>query len=85
MNSFTVECVGTGYCRILNPEIIFNLNFDFQFCRELAQDSALKDTLISVDTFHSTVARWAVDAGAHIINDVSGGTLDPDMHAEVLP
>lgn len=51
--------------------------------RQLAQDEAFRETLISVDTFHSSVARWAVDAGAHIVNDVSGGTLDPDMHREV--
>jgi dihydropteroate synthase len=30
------------------------------------------DVLISVDTRHSTVAAAALDAGAHIINDVSG-------------
>lgn len=59
--------------------------FMLRLRRELAQDEALKDTLISVDTYHSTVARWAVDAGAHIVNDVSGGTLDPGMHAEVRP
>jgi dihydropteroate synthase len=35
--------------------------------------------VISVDTFRSTVARAAVGEGAAIINDVSGGTLDPAM------
>lgn len=39
--------------------------------------------LISVDTFYSAVAREAVAAGAHIVNDVSGGDLDPTMHAAV--
>lgn len=34
---------------------------------------------ISIDTWHSRVAREAVDAGASIVNDVSGGRLDPDM------
>ena len=51
--------------------------------RQLAQEEAFRETLISVDTFHSSVARWAVDAGAHLVNDVSGGSLDPDMHAVV--
>ena len=37
------------------------------------------DALISVDTFRSPVARAAVQAGAHIVNDVSGGSLDADM------
>jgi dihydropteroate synthase len=35
--------------------------------------------VISVDTLKSTVARAAMDAGAHIINDVSGLRLDPKM------
>ena len=36
-----------------------------------------------MDTFYSEVAAAAVGVGAHLVNDVSGGTLDPDMHAEV--
>ena len=35
--------------------------------------------LISIDTFRSAVARAAVDEGAHIINDISGGEMDADM------
>jgi dihydropteroate synthase len=34
---------------------------------------------ISVDTVKAGVARAALGAGARIINDVSGGRLDPDM------
>lgn len=37
------------------------------------------DAVISVDTFRAAVARRCVEAGADIINDISGGTLDPDM------
>ena len=33
--------------------------------------------LISIDTTSSTVAKAALDAGANIINDVSGGQNDP--------
>jgi dihydropteroate synthase len=40
-------------------------------------------TIISIDTFRSEVARAAVDHGALMINDVSGGNLDPEMHAVV--
>ena len=36
-------------------------------------------TIISVDTFYSTVARKAVAAGASIINDVSAGSRDANM------
>lgn len=34
---------------------------------------------ISVDTYRAAVAEAAVDAGAHIINDISAGRLDKDM------
>ncbi|SFM70890.1 dihydropteroate synthase [Algoriella xinjiangensis] len=37
------------------------------------------DTIISVDTFRGNVAREAVNAGASIINDVSGWELDENM------
>jgi dihydropteroate synthase len=35
--------------------------------------------MISVDTYKSTVARAAIDAGAEIVNDVSGLRWDPQM------
>jgi len=37
------------------------------------------DAIISVDTFYSAVAIAAVKAGASVVNDVSGGTMDHDM------
>ena len=37
------------------------------------------ETLISIDTFRSEVAKKAVKAGADIINDISGGSLDKKM------
>lgn len=37
------------------------------------------DAIISVDTFRAGVARKSVAAGADIINDISGGTLDDNM------
>jgi dihydropteroate synthase len=39
--------------------------------------------IISCDTFRSSVAQAAIDAGAEIINDVSGGTLDQNMFQTV--
>lgn len=51
--------------------------------RALRQDPELRDVVISVDTFYASVAREAVDAGADIVNDVSGGTLDPGMFEQV--
>lgn len=41
------------------------------------------EAIISVDTFRAEVARRAVEAGADIINDISGGEMDPDMFSEV--
>ncbi|KJL42750.1 Dihydropteroate synthase 1 [Microbacterium terrae] len=38
---------------------------------------------VSIDTMHASTARAAVDAGAVIVNDVSGGLADPDMLAAV--
>lgn len=38
---------------------------------------------ISVDTTRANVARAAVEAGADLINDISGGTFDPDMLSTV--
>ena len=37
------------------------------------------NTIISVDTWRWEVARQAVDAGAKMINDISSGTLDPEL------
>lgn len=37
------------------------------------------DTKISVDTYRSEIAKMAVDEGANIINDISGGTMDKKM------
>ncbi|RRN76538.1 dihydropteroate synthase [Pseudoxanthomonas sp. SGD-10] len=44
---------------------------------------AFPDIIISVDTFRAEVARQAVAAGAHIINDISGGELDKSMFETV--
>ena len=41
---------------------------------------AAGSAIISVDTIHAATAEAAIDAGAHIINDVSGGQADPAMH-----
>src|SRR5437764_3914110 len=43
-------------------------------------DDNIGDAIISIDTFRAEVARKAIEAGADFINDVSGGTLDPNMY-----
>ncbi len=45
--------------------------------------SVFPDAIISVDTYRSKVAKSAVEAGAHIINDISGGTFDDKMFQTV--
>lgn len=37
------------------------------------------DALISIDTFRAEVAKKAINSGATIINDISGGMLDSNM------
>lgn len=37
------------------------------------------DALFSVDTYRSVIAKAAAEAGAFMINDISGGTFDDDM------
>jgi dihydropteroate synthase len=39
------------------------------------------DAIVSIDTYHSETARRAVEAGAEIVNDVSGHLWDPNMSA----
>lgn len=42
------------------------------------------DVLLSVDTFRSNIARETIDLGASIINDISGGDMDPEMFDVVV-
>lgn len=41
------------------------------------------EAVLSIDTFRAAVAEAAINAGAHIINDISGGNLDEAMFAMV--
>lgn len=41
------------------------------------------DTPISIDTTRAAVAEAAIAAGADLVNDISGGTFDPEMLATV--
>jgi dihydropteroate synthase len=45
--------------------------------------AAMTDVPISIDTTKASVARRALDAGAVIVNDISGFTFDPEMPATV--
>jgi dihydropteroate synthase len=45
----------------------------------VVRDLADQGAVVSVDTMRASVAAAAIEAGAGIINDVSGGLADPDM------
>jgi dihydropteroate synthase len=45
--------------------------------------SSFPDAIMSIDTFRAGVAEVAIKAGAHIINDIGGGTLDEEMFTTV--
>ena len=72
-----------------NGNWIYNDNVNSPMIQEWlgkAVDIVLKefpDTVISVDTFRSSVAKEAVFHGAALINDISAGTLDEQMFATV--
>ena len=44
---------------------------------------AFPEAIVSVDTFRAHIAKACVEEGAHIINDVSGGSLDDKMFETV--
>lgn len=41
------------------------------------------EAVISVDTFRAEVARCAIEAGADMINDISGGEMDKEMFSAI--
>jgi len=38
-----------------------------------------KDIILSIDTYHSAVAAYAVKEGVSVVNDISAGEMDPAM------
>ncbi|MDQ8005477.1 MAG: dihydropteroate synthase [Pedobacter sp.] len=48
-----------------------------------AINKAFPETLISVDTFRAKAVEEAINAGAHIINDIAAGNLDDKMFETV--
>lgn len=45
----------------------------------VVKEIAAQGITVSIDTMHAAVARAALENGASIVNDVSGGRADPDM------
>lgn len=58
------------------------ISIDEELARVLPLVEALRlqdNVPISVDTTRAIVAQKAVEAGADLVNDISGGTFDPEM------
>jgi dihydropteroate synthase len=53
------------------------LNRSIPIIKAIAKE--FPETLISIDTFRAKVAKECIAAGAHLINDISGGSLDHEM------
>ena len=47
----------------------------------VVRELAAAGVTVSIDTMHAAVARAALEHGAEIVNDVSGGRADPNMAA----
>ena len=47
--------------------------------KHIRSQSMFDDLVLSIDTYRAPVAAAAIEAGANVVNDVSGGTLDPKM------
>lgn len=45
---------------------------------------AFPQALVSIDTFRAEIARIALEEGAVMVNDISGGCLDKDMYPLIL-
>ena len=41
------------------------------------------ESILSIDTVQSVVAKAAIEAGASIVNDISAGKIDPEMYTTV--
>jgi dihydropteroate synthase len=61
--------------KLIEPgEEISRIDFALTYCKK-----KYSDVWISVDTVQSEVASFAIKNGADMINDVSGGSMDPKM------
>lgn len=67
------ESTRPGYIRISDEEEIARV---VPVIRALVKEVP---AILSIDTYKSAVARAAVEAGAHMINDIWGAKADPEM------
>jgi dihydropteroate synthase len=59
---------------------LYGTRRNFENCSSCKFDSkTFSETIISIDTFRSEVAKASIESGAAIINDISAGNLDDKM------
>lgn len=75
------DCIDIGACSTRPGAVPVNADVELERLKSAIAivRKEWPDAVISVDTFRAEVARQCVEAGADIINDISGGSLDPDM------
>ena len=63
------------------PDVEEELRRTVPVIRRLTSDAGLGSlrVTVSIDTMRARVAAAAIEAGARVVNDVSGGLADPDM------
>ena len=71
------ESTRPGYTMISDSEELDRV------CPVIERIKANFDIPISIDTYKSRVAKYALDLGVHIVNDIWGFLYDPDMAALV--
>ena len=73
--------IDIGGCSTRPGSDIITIEEEWKRVGEIIKECSIrfKDTLFSVDTFRSEIARRSLEEGIHIINDVSGGSLDSEM------
>lgn len=72
-----------GAVSITAEEEISRIIPAIRFLKEYEASNPNRGLAISIDTYRASVAKQAIEAGAHIINDISAGLLDPDMFSTV--
>ena len=68
------ESTRPGYTRISDEEEIARIT---PVIKAIVRD--IPNVIVSVDTYKSHVAKAAIEAGAHMINDIWGAKADPNM------
>uniref|UniRef100_A0A1D1XQW6 Folic acid synthesis protein fol1 n=1 Tax=Anthurium amnicola TaxID=1678845 RepID=A0A1D1XQW6_9ARAE len=73
--------IGAQSTRPMAPKVSVDEELDrlIPVFEAIAHIPEIEGKILSVDTFYSEVASEAVKRGIHVVNDVSGGQLDPNM------